>query len=169
MTSYLQLCRSARGCGEIHLVPEGLSSTFTFTVACPIHLVFFLVYLVHFYFTSSIFRFSQQMNCFVGWIEYDNFQKLFTFTDEKCYVEKEGVSSFSWRSEINVRKEKNRNIFGRERVSKCITCIQTEVRWAENLSIVILPRVGALELLKHMQPTEHHLLVTNEGWMIVDK
>ena len=53
---------------------------------------------------------------------------LFTFTDEKFYMGKEGISCFSGRSEINDRKEKNRNIFGRERVSKCITCIQTEVR-----------------------------------------
>ena len=69
---------------------------------------FSLVYLVHFYFISSRFRFSEQIKCFVDWIEDDNFQKLFTFTDEKRYMGKDGVSCFFGRSEINDRKEKKK-------------------------------------------------------------
>ena len=58
--------------------PKGLSSTFTFTVTCPIHFVFFLVYLVHFYFISLL----RDLFTLVFFLSYI----LFTFTSFFSFI-----------------------------------------------------------------------------------
>ena len=95
--------------------PEDLSSTFTFTVACTIH----------FFFSFILFTFTSFPLDFVSLNKLNSLLlelKMIIFGNYSLSLMrnkgKEGVSCFSGRSEINDRKEKNRNIFGRERVSK---------------------------------------------------
>ena len=59
-----------------------------------------------FTFTSFLLNFVSLNKLVAFLVELKMIIFLFTFTDEKFYMGKEGISCFSGRSEINIRKEK---------------------------------------------------------------